>query len=108
MDWSQRVNAALGYIEDNLEHDIDIAQAAKLALCSSSRFADIFLATMGLQVSEYIRRRRLSLAAVQLQASEEKIIDIALRYGYESVKLTPKTFFTNFFSDAVLRNCIEQ
>ena len=84
MDWSQRVNAALDYIEQNLEYNIDIAKAASKALCSPNRFADIFLATTGLQVSEYIRRRRLSLAAVELQAGEEKIIDIALKYGYAS------------------------
>jgi len=84
MDWSSRVNLALDYIEANLENDINLAQAARLALCTQGRFADIFLATTGLHVSEYIRRRRLSIAAVELQASDEKIIDIALKYGYTS------------------------
>jgi len=84
MDWSTRINSALDYIEANLEYDIDLAQAARLALCSPTRFADLFLATTGTQVNEYIRRRRLSLAAVELQSGDEKVIDIAIKYGYAS------------------------
>ena len=84
MDWSTRINRAIDYIEENLEDDIDLKYAAKLACCSLNNFTNMFLVTTGIQVSEYIRRRRLSLAALELKNSNEKIIDIALKYGYSS------------------------
>lgn len=84
MDWTTRINRAIDYIEENLEDDIDLKYAAQLACCSLNHFTNMFLITTGIQVSEYIRRRRLSLAALELQNSNEKIIDIALKYGYSS------------------------
>lgn len=84
MDWPTRMNRALDYIETNLDGEIDLAQAAKLAFCSANGFSNMFLMATGIQPSEYIRRRRLSLAALDLQNSDEKIIDIALKYGYSS------------------------
>lgn len=84
MDWSMRINRAIDCIEENLEDDIDLKYAAQLACCSLNNFTNMFLVTTGIQVSEYIRRRRLSLAALELKNSNEKIIDIALKYGYSS------------------------
>ncbi|MEN6315127.1 MAG: AraC family transcriptional regulator [Clostridiaceae bacterium] len=84
MDWSARMNRALDYIEANLDGEIDFAHAAKLAFCSANNFSNMFLMATGIQLSEYIRRRRLSLAALELQSSDVKIIDIALKYGYSS------------------------
>lgn len=84
MDWSTRMNRALDYIEANLDGEIDFAHIAKLAFCSANNFSNMFLMATGLQLSEYIRRRRLSLAALELQSSDVKIIDIALKYGYSS------------------------
>jgi AraC-type DNA-binding domain-containing proteins len=84
MDWTTRINQALDYIEKNLDADIDLKQAARLALCSTNSFSNIFLITTGIQLSEYIRRRRLTLAALELQNSDDKIIDISLKYGYSS------------------------
>jgi len=84
MDWSTRMNRALDYIEANLEGEIDLAYAAKLAFCSANSFSSMFLMATGIQLSEYIRRRRLSLAALELQNSDTKIIDIAIKYGYSS------------------------
>ncbi len=84
MDWSMRMNRALEYIEENLNGEIDLAYAAKLAFCSANSFSNMFLMATGIQPNEYIRRRRLSLAALELQNSDEKIIDIALKYGYSS------------------------
>jgi AraC family transcriptional regulator len=84
MDWTTRMNRALDYIEENIAADIDLKQAARLALCSLNNFSNIFLSTTGIQLSEYIRRRRLSLAALELQNSDAKIIDISLKYGYSS------------------------
>lgn len=84
MDWTTRMNKALAYIEDNLASDIDLKQAARLALCSVNSFSNMFLNITGIQLNEYIRRRRLSFAALELQNSDMKIIDIALKYGYSS------------------------
>ena len=84
MDWTKRIGRALDYIEENLAADIDFKQAARLALCSVNHFSNMFLMTTGIQISEYIRRRRLSLAALEIQNSDEKIIDISLKYGYAS------------------------
>lgn len=84
MDWSVRMNRALDYIEANLDGEIDFACAAKLAFCSSNNFSNMFLMATGIQLNEYIRRRRLTLAGLELQSNDEKIIDIALKYGYSS------------------------
>ena len=92
MDWTTRLNKALDYIEENLASDIDIKQVARLALCSTNSFSNMFLITTGIQLSEYIRRRRLSLAALELQNSDTKIIDIALTYGYTSPTVFNRAF----------------
>ena len=84
MDWTTRMNRAIDYIEANLDSDIDLKYAAKLAFCSLNCFTNMFLMVTGIQISEYIRRRRLSLAALELQNSGAKIIDISLKYGYSS------------------------
>ena len=84
MDWTTRMNRALDYIEESLDAEINLKQAARLALCSVNGFSNMFLMATGIQLSEYIRRRRLSLAALDLQNSDMKIIDISLKYGYSS------------------------
>lgn len=84
MHWTERMNRALDYIEENLDADIDLKKAAQLACCSTSNFSTMFLIATGIQLREYIRRRRLSLAALELQNSDTKIIDIAVKYGYSS------------------------
>lgn len=88
MDISARLNRAIDYIEENLDGDIDLKYAAKLACCSYNSFSQLFLFAAGIQVSEYIRRRRLSRAALELQCDGAKIIDVALKYGY----LSPTAF----------------
>lgn len=84
MDWNTRLNRALDYIEAHLSDEIDFNYAAKLAFCSRNDLSNMFFVITGVPLSEYIRRRRLSLAALELQNSNEKIIDIAIKYGYSS------------------------
>ena len=84
MDWPTRLNRALDYIEENLDAEIDLKCAAKLAFCSPNGLSSLFLMATGIPLNEYVRRRRLSLAALELQNSDRKIIDIALKYGYSS------------------------
>ena len=83
MDWIERLNKTLAYIETHLADEIDYGQLAKIACCSSYQFQRMFAYIANMPLPEYIRRRRMSLAAVELQ-SGEKIIDVALKYGYTS------------------------
>ncbi len=67
-----------------MEEEIDFDHAATLAFCSRNDFSNMFCIATGVQLNEYIRRRRLSLAALEIQNTDDKIIDIALKYGYSS------------------------
>jgi len=84
MDWLQKMNGAISYIECNLVNEIDYSEAAKIACCSVYHFQRMFSFIVEIPLSEYIRRRRLTLAAFELQNSNIKVIDLALRYGYDS------------------------
>lgn len=84
MEWVERLNQAVNYIEENLSGTIQYDVAAQLACCSTFHFQRMFSYISGIPLSEYIRRRRMSAAAVDLQTTRMKIIDIALQYGYES------------------------
>ena len=76
--------SAIEYIEENLTSNIDFKMVAQNAKCSSYHFQRMFSSLVGIPLSEYIRRRRLTLAAIEIQNSDEKIIDIALKYGYDT------------------------
>ncbi|SFS61824.1 AraC family transcriptional regulator [Paenibacillus sp. BC26] len=87
------MNGAIAYIEDNLTEEIDFKEVAKLAMCSEFHFKRMFSFLAGVSLSEYIRRRRLTLAAFELQSSNEtKIIDIAVKYGYNSPDAFTRAF----------------
>ncbi|MGC6174043.1 helix-turn-helix domain-containing protein [Lacrimispora sp. 38-1] len=76
--------SAIEYIEENLTVDIDFNMVAQKAKCSTYHFQRMFSSLIGIPLSEYIRRRRITLAAIEIQNSDTKIIDIALKYGYDS------------------------
>src|SRR5690625_7384086 len=82
MDWHEKMNAAMDYIEDNLNGNIDIWKAARLAHCSEYHFRRMFSFVAGVPVSEYIRRRRMTLAALELQQMKRAVEDVAKEYGY--------------------------
>lgn len=84
MEWIERLNEAIGYIEEHLTDEIDMEQLGRIACCSSYHFQRMFTYMAGIPLSEYIRRRKMSLAAVDLQGKDMKIIDVAGRYGYQS------------------------
>lgn len=84
MEWVERLNSAINYMEKHMTDEINIEEAARLACCSSYHFQRMFSYMANMPLSEYIRRRRMSLAAVDLQYGEEKVIDIALKFGYDS------------------------
>lgn len=84
MDWVMRMNRALDYIEVNLTGKIELKEVAKCACCSSHQFQRMFSFITDVSLAEYIRRRRLTLAAIELQNSDLRVVDIAIKYGYES------------------------
>ena len=83
MDWLKNWNEALDELERNLEGTADLEKLGRLAGCSAYHFQRMFSYLAGVPLSEYIRRRRMTRAAADLQ-SGEKVVDVALRYGYES------------------------
>ena len=83
MDWINRLNGAINYIEEHIKDEIDMEQVASIARCSSFHFQRMFAYMSEVPLSEYIRRRKMSLAAVDLM-SGKKVIDVALQYGYDS------------------------
>ena len=83
MEWLDRMNDALGYLEANLAGTADMEHAARLACCSVYHFGRMFSYIAGVPLSEYLRRRRMTLAAFDLQ-NGGRVLDVALRYGYES------------------------
>lgn len=84
MEWLNNFNKAIDYIEDNLKGNISYENAAKVACCSTYYFQRIFSYIIGISLSEYIRRRKMSMAALDLHTTDLKIIDIAFKYGYKS------------------------
>lgn len=84
MEWIERMNQAVNYIEEHITEELDYAQIAKVACSSTYNFQRIFAYMANVPLSEYIRRRRMSLAAVDLQDYDTKIVDVALKYGYSS------------------------
>lgn len=83
MDWINRLNGAINYIEEHIKDEIDMEKVASIAGCSSFHFQRMFAYMSDVPLSEYIRRRKMSLAAVDLM-SGKKVIDVALQYGYDS------------------------
>lgn len=84
MEWIDRLNEAMRYIEDNLSGEIELDRLAQIACCSPYHFQRMFTYMADVTLAEYIRRRRMSLAAVDLRSGGDRIVDIALKYGYAS------------------------
>ncbi len=84
MEWIKHFNDAIKYIEDNLSSAINLDTAARFACCSTYHFQRMFTYMTGIPLSEYIRRRRMSLAAEELQSDSSKVIDVSVKYGYDS------------------------
>lgn len=84
MEWLERLNDAMEYVEENLTGEITLEGAARRAACSSYHFQRMFSYIAGMTFSEYVRRRRMTAAAMELAGGDAKIIDVAAKYGYES------------------------
>lgn len=93
MEWLEKLNQSLNYIEENLQGKISYEVAAKIACCSTYHYQRMFTYISGVPLSEYIRRRRMTLAAFDLQHGD-KVLTVALRYGYESPTSFSRAFQT--------------
>lgn len=84
MEWIERLNQTIKYIEEHLTEEISYEKLAQIACCSTYHFQRMFTYMAEVSLSEYIRRRRMSLAAQEIQSTDSKMIDIGLKYGYTS------------------------
>ena len=92
MDWIIGIQQAIDYIEDNLTETIDYEEVAKKCYSSSYHFQRVFSILCGFTLGEYIRNRRLTLAGRELATTNAKVIDVAMKYGYESPDSFAKAF----------------
>lgn len=92
MEWISGMNAAVSYIEEHILEAPDLERLGRLAGCSSHHFQRIFTYIGGVTLKEYIKRRRMSLAAADLKNNRNRVIDIALKYGYDSPTAFSRAF----------------
>jgi AraC family transcriptional regulator len=96
MDWQARMSKALNYLEEHLTMKVDLEQAAREANCSPFHFFRMFEVITGISPGEYVRRRRLSAAALALSAGHTKVIAVAMQFGYESPDAFARAFKREF------------
>lgn len=92
MNWITGIQNALNYIENHITEELDYAKIAQQAACSNYYFQRIFGILCGISLGEYIRNRRLTLAGSELNATDIKVIDVAMKYGYESPESFARAF----------------
>ncbi|MBO2528647.1 MAG: helix-turn-helix domain-containing protein [Thermobifida fusca] len=87
-----RLNQAMEYIERHLDQRIEGAELARIAATSEYHMRRLFSALAGMPLSEYIRRRRLTVAGAEVLAGDRTLLDIAVRYGYGSAEAFARAF----------------
>lgn len=92
MNYYERIQQSINYIESNLENDIDLFKVASMAYMSISNYYRMFFALTGYPVMEYVRRRRISLAACDLVSGKSNILDIAVKYTFENSDTFSRAF----------------
>jgi AraC family transcriptional regulator len=86
VEWLERMSEAVAYMEANLTHEVDMAEVATRAYSSSFHFQRMFHMLTDMTVAEYIRKRRLTMVAQELVMTSPRVLDISLKYGYDSPK----------------------
>jgi len=92
VEWLERLNESIDYLEENICNDINLDEVAKIACLSKFHFQRMFHLVTGVTITEYVRKRRLTLAAQELVTFNSRVIDVALKYGYS----TPESFSKAF------------
>ncbi|MEV8393706.1 MULTISPECIES: AraC family transcriptional regulator [unclassified Streptomyces] len=88
----ERLNQAMEHIERNLGQRIEVAELARIAVTSEYHLRRLFSALAGMPLSEYIRRRRLTVAGAEVLGGERTLLDVAVRYGYSSGEAFARAF----------------
>ncbi|MFD9598658.1 GyrI-like domain-containing protein [Kitasatospora sp. NPDC059973] len=88
----EQVNRAMEYVEEHLDGVIDVGELARIARTSEYHFRRMFSALAGMPLSEYVRRRRLTVAGAEVLAGERTLLDVAVRYGYTSGEAFARAF----------------
>lgn len=94
MNFLQAMNEAIEYIEAHLTESINLSEAVRNTGYTYSYFQRVFSCIAGMTTSEYIRKRKMTLAAVDLKENKERVIDVALKYGYDSADAFSRAFMT--------------
>ena len=92
MDILTQLNKAMAYIEDHIDDDLTLANVSGVTAYSPFHFGRLFYYITDMPLSEYIRKRKLSLAAMKLQNGNDKVIDLAVLYGYDSADSFTRAF----------------
>jgi len=90
--WVESIQKAIEYMEDHLLEDMQMEDIAKVANVSVFHFQRIFTVLTDSSIGEYLKRRRLTLAGQDLLTTDSKIIDIAMKYGYDTPEAFTKAF----------------
>lgn len=86
----ERLNEAMEYIESHLGERIEAAELARIAMTSEYHFRRMFSALAGVPLAEYIRRRRMTLAGAEVLGHPDRtLLDVAVRYGYDTGRASP-------------------
>ena len=92
MEWISGLQKAIDYIEEHLTEDLDFAEIAAQAYSSNFHFQRVFSILCGFTLGEYIRCRRLTQAGSELASTDSRVIDTALKYGYDSPESFSRAF----------------
>ena len=92
MEWVKTINNAIAYMENHLTEDITLSDIAESVYISAFHFQRAFSMMTGITPTEYLRNRRLSQAGAELANGDKRIIDVALKYGYDSPESFTKAF----------------
>ncbi len=84
MNYCESVQKSIDYFEQHLKEDIDLNTIVQRSCFSTTHFYRVFQALVGESLKDYVRKRRLSEAAIELWASEKRLIDIAFEYSFNS------------------------
>lgn len=88
----ERLNDAMALIEQQLEGEVDVRRASQIALMSEHHFRRMFSTLAGIPLSDYVRRRRMTIAAASVVSGAEALQDLAVRFGYESADAFSRAF----------------
>lgn len=84
MEWMDNLNGIMAYVESRLDGELDTGEISRLAACPFPMFQRVFAIITNTSFADYVRNRRLTRAAQELRHTKDRVIDIALRYGYDS------------------------